>query len=222
MNVIKGLIIKDILQLKNYKKTLIIFVLIFILVSISEGDGIGNMLPIIITLGFGMFSMASFNYDELTKTDRYILTFPITKKQIVFAKYIFVICSTIIGSIVGTILSVILTLIINKQIPNIEEFIVLGLGAILEIGLIQAIQIPCVYKWGAEKGRIQMVLVTGLILFIIGGLIFVAKKANIQFLTNNILENINGFLPIIFIITTIIMYFISYKVAYKIYDKKEI
>ncbi len=35
MNVIKGLIIKDILQLKNYKKTLIVFILIFTLTSIS-------------------------------------------------------------------------------------------------------------------------------------------------------------------------------------------
>ena len=44
MNIIKGLIIKDILQLKNYRKTLVVFILIFMLVSISEIDGIGNML----------------------------------------------------------------------------------------------------------------------------------------------------------------------------------
>ena len=88
MNVIKGLITKDILQLKTYKKTLIIFIVIFTLTSISGEGGIGNMLAIMLTLGFGMFSMASFNYDELNKADRYILTLPLTKKEVVLSKYI--------------------------------------------------------------------------------------------------------------------------------------
>lgn len=151
MNVIKGLITKDILQLKNYKKTLIVFILIFTLTSISEKTGVENMLAIILTLGFGMFSMASFNYYELNKTDRYILTLPLTKRQVILSKYILVICSTIIGSIIGIILGCIVTLVINKQFPNIGELISVGLGGIFGIGLIQAIQIPCVYKWGAKK-----------------------------------------------------------------------
>lgn len=222
MNVIKGLITKDILQLKTYKRTLIIFIVIFTLTSISGEGGIGKMLAIMLTLGFGMFSMASFNYDELNKADRYILTLPLTKKQVVLSKYILVICSTIIGSIIGITLGVILTFAINKQVPNIEELISVGLGSVLGIGLIEAIQIPCVYKWGAEKGRIQMVIVTALVALLAGGIIFIGEKANIQLPTNNILNILNTFLPLIFIGLIIIIYYISYKVAYKIYDKKEI
>lgn len=222
MNVIKGLIIKDILQLKNYKKTLIVFILIFTLTSISGTDGTGNMLAIMLTLGFGMFSMASFNYDELNKADRYILTFPLTKKQVVLSKYILVIGSTVIGSILGTILGFIVTFAINKQVSNIEELILAGLGGILGIGLIEAIQIPCVYKWGAEKGRIQMVIVTAFVALLTGGVMFIGEKVNIQFTSNNILDMLSRFLPLIFIVVTIVMYYISYKVAYKIYEKKEI
>ena len=222
MNVIKGLITKDILQLKTYKRTLIIFIVIFTLTSISGEGGIGKMLAIMLTLGFGMFSMASFNYDELNKADRYILTLPLTKKQVVLSKYILVICSTVIGSIIGITLGVILTFAINKQVPNIEELISVGLGSVLGIGLIEAIQIPCVYKWGAEKGRIQMVIVTALVALLAGGIIFIGEKADIQLPENYILNILNTFLPLIFIGLTIIIYYISYKVAYKIYDKKEI
>lgn len=222
MNVIKGLIIKDILQLKNYKKTLIVFILIFTLTSISGTDGTGNMLAIMLTLGFGMFSMASFNYDELNKADRYILTFPLTKKQVVLSKYILVIGSTVIGSILGTILGVIVTFAINKQVSNIEELILAGLGGIFGIGLIEAIQIPCVYKWGAEKGRIQMVIVTAFVALLAGGVIFIGEKINIQFTSNNIFDMLSRFLPLGFIVVIIAMYYISYKVAYKIYEKKEI
>lgn len=222
MNVIKGLIIKDILQLKNYKKTLIVFILIFTLTSISGTDGTGNMLAIMLTLGFGMFSMASFNYDELNKADRYILTFPLTKKQVVLSKYILVIGSTVIGSILGTILGFIVTFAINKQVLNIEELILAGLGGIFGIGLIEAIQIPCVYKWGAEKGRIQMVIVTAFVALLAGGVIFIGEKINIQFTSNNIFDMLSRFLPLGFIVVIIAMYYISYKVAYKIYEKKEI
>ena len=133
-----------------------------------------------------------------------------------------VICSTVIGSIIGITLGVILTFAINKQVPNIEELISVGLGGVLGIGLIEAIQIPCVYKWGAEKGRIQMVIVTALVALLAGGIIFIGEKANIQFPANNILEIFSKFLPLIFIGITIIIYFISYKVSYKIYFKKEI
>ena len=222
MNIIKGLIIKDILQLKNYKKTLIVFILIFTLTSISGTDGTGNMLAIMLTLGFGMFSMASFNYDELNKADRYILTFPLTKRQVVLSKYILVIGSTVIGSILGTILGFIVTFAFNKQVSNIEEHILAGLGGIFGIGLIEAIQIPCVYKWGAEKGRIQMVIVTAFVALLAGGVIFIGEKINIQFTSNNIFDMLSRFLPLGFIVVIIAMYYISYKIAYKIYEKKEI
>lgn len=222
MNVIKGLITKDILQLKSYKRTLIIFIMVFALTSISMENGIGNILAIMLTLGFGMFSMASFNYDELNKADRYILTLPLTKKEVVLSKYILVIASTVIGSIIGMIFSYIVTFVMSKQVPNIVEIISVGLGGILGIGLIEAIQIPCVYKWGAEKGRIQMVIVTAVVALLSGGIIFIGEKANIQLPANNILNTLNTFLPLIFIGLTIIIYYISYKVAYKIYDKKEI
>ncbi len=222
MNVIKGLITKDILQLKSYKRTLIIFIIIFTLTSISGEGGIGNILAIMLTLGFGMFSMASFNYDEFNKADRYILTLPLTKKEVVLSKYILVICSTVIGSIIGTILSYIFTFVMSKEMPNIEELIAIGLGGILGIGLVEGIQIPCIYKWGAEKGRIQMVIVTAIVALLAGGIMFIAEKANIQLPANNILNILNTFLPLIFIGITIIIYYISYRVAYKIYSKKEI
>lgn len=40
----------------------------------------------------------------------------------------------------------------------------------------------------------------------------------------NILEvkNISAFLPLILIVATLIMYYISYRISYKIYDRKEL
>ena len=107
MKFLSGLITKDLLQLKSYKKTLIIYILIFVLTGFAQETtkGVGVMIAVMLTLGFGMFGMATFNYDEQAKTDRYILTFPLNKKEILVSKYVLIIGSTIIGAIVGIIAS---------------------------------------------------------------------------------------------------------------------
>lgn len=223
MNIISGLIIKDLLQLKSYRKTLIIFILIFVFSGIAQETtkGVGVMIAVMLTLGFGMFGMATFNYDEQSKADRYILTFPLTKKEILISKYILIISATIIGAVVGIIASSLLVFIIDKQLPDLYDYINVALGGILGVGLIEAIQIPCVYKWGAEKGRIQMFIVAAIIMLLIGGIFLMIQNANVNIPVNNILKMINDFLPIILILGTLIIYYISYKVTYRIYKNRE-
>lgn len=223
MNIISGLITKDLLQLKSYRKTLIIFILIFVFSGIAQETtkGVGVMIAVMLTLGFGMFGMATFNYDEQSKADRYILTFPLTKKEILISKYILIISATIIGAVVGIIASSLLVFIIDKQLPDLYDYINVALGGILGVGLIEAIQIPCAYKWGAEKGRIQMFIVAAIIMLLIGGIFLMIQNANVNIPVNNILKMINDFLPIILILGTLIIYYISYKVTYRIYKNRE-
>ena len=223
MNIISGLITKDLLQLKSYRKTLIIFILIFVFSGIAQETtkGVGVMIAVMLTLGFGMFGMATFNYDEQSKADRYILTFPLTKKEILISKYILIISATIIGAVVGIIASSLIVFIIDKQLPDLYDYINVALGGILGVGLIEAIQIPCVYKWGAEKGRIQMFIVAAIIMLLIGGIFFVVQEANINFPISNMLNTITNFLPIVLILATLIIYYISYIVSYKIYKNRE-
>lgn len=220
MNIIKGLILKDLLQLKSYKRTLIVYILIFILTGFAQETtkGIGVMVAVMLTLGFGMFSMASFNYDEQAKSDGYFLTFPLTKRNILLAKYILVILSTIVGAIVGVLASILIIYFIDKQFPNINDILYTILGGIFGVGLIEAIQIPCVYKWGAEKGRIQMFIVAALIVVLALGVLSFASDLNISILANKT-EN---FIPIVLTLLIILIYYISYKVSYKIYKNKEI
>lgn len=220
MNIIKGLILKDLLQLKSYKRTLIVYILIFILTGFAQETtkGIGVMVAVMLTLGFGMFSMASFNYDEQAKSDGYFLAFPLTKKNILLAKYILVILSTIVGAVVGVLASTLIIYFIDKQLPNINDILYTILGGIFGVGLIEAIQIPCVYKWGAEKGRIQMFIVAALIVALALGVLSFASDLNISISANKI-ENL---IPIILTLLVILIYYISYKVSYKIYKNKEV
>lgn len=222
MNIIKGLIIKDLLQLKSYRKSLIAFIVIFILVSMSQESTVevGNMLVLMMTLGLGMFSIATFNYDEMSKADRYILTLPLTRKQVVRAKYVLVIGSTIVGSLMGIILGGIITFVMSKTIPNLLDLGLMALGGILGIGLVESIQIPCIYKFGAEKGRIQTFMMTAVVALLAGGIFYMGEKANLPI--GNLFESLNQFLPFVLIIAVVVMYGISYRISVGIFSKKEI
>lgn len=221
----KGLIIKDLLQLKSYLKTLIIFITVFILISIEpENLNIDGILIIMMILGFGMFGMATFSYDEMAKADRYILTMPFTRKEVVLSKYILLFCLTVIGSILGIILNIITSLILKNSLPDILELISMALGGVFGISLIQSIYIPSIYKYGSEKGRIYVFIGTIVIAFLLGGIVTLGEKILTNFtidfsFLNNVLQS---YISLILLILVLIIYFISYKISYKIYSKKEL
>lgn len=225
MTAIKGLMIKDLLQLKSYKRMMIVYIIIFTCSAIAQSDaaGIEGTLIIMFAFGFGMFSTATFSYDEMAKSDGFILTLPTTKKDLVISKYILVIVLTTIGAILGVMLSIIIITAIYRQFPNIIELLVIGTGSILGMSFVESVRICCIYKYGVTKGRMLILIITAIAALLVGGIIYVGINLNIELPSDVTFSNILvNFLPIIFIATTAIIYYISYKVSYKIYIKKEI
>ena len=100
---------------------------------------------------------------------------------------------------------------------DMESLFSTTIGSMFGIALIQAIQIPSIYKWGAERGRIQMFVIL-IAIAVLGTLLFGAlKEIDFTFLANMF----NQYGLIIIILLTIIIYFISYKISLKIYKNKD-
>lgn len=224
MNRIKGLIIKDLLQLKTYRKTLILFIFVFVVSGMQQEtmDSAMSMITIMLILVFGMVGIGTFSYDEMAKADRYILTLPLTRKEVVRAKYVLVILLTLIGAVVGVLASGIISYVMSKELPDFLELISYALVGILGIAFVEGIQIPCIYKFGAEKGRIQIFIVIAIMAFLLGGIFYIGEKININLPVNNILNILTNYMPLVLLTATVIIYFVSYKIAYKLYSKKEI
>ena len=161
----KGLIIKDLLQLKSYKKNLLYSFIIysFLIISQKEASDIITVGTIMITLLFSMLTLATFSYDEKNHADRYILSFPLTRKEIILSKYFLSIIMIVLGALLGGTLSCILSWIRLNELPNFENLFSTILGGMVGISLIQAIQIPCIYRFGSEKGRMQIYIIALLI-----------------------------------------------------------
>ena len=225
MNMIKGLIEKDLYNLSSYKTSLII-VIIFCGIAII-GTGNINLGPIIICTIIGMISLSTFSYDEISKSNKYILTLPTNRKEIIKAKYILAIGSTILGGILGIILTIIIANIMNYVRPdnlidlNYESLITTTIGGMFGISLIQAIQIPSIYKWGAEKGRVQMFILVFILIVLVAGVGYLIMKSSFNIDLAKIENIMQQYGLILLLALMAVMYYISYKVSNKIYSKKE-
>ncbi len=222
---IKGLLKKDLYNLASYKTTLIIIV-IFCGMAIIGTDAIywGS---VVIGIIVGMISLSTFSYDEMAKSNRYILTLPVTRKEIVLEKYILAIGATILGSLLGFVLTLLIGNIMNYVRPdnvidiNIDTLLATTIGGLFGVSLIQAIQIPSIFKWGAEKGRIQMFIVLFVLALIGAGVGFLIKESGLSVDIEKLESVLKNFGLFLLVLLSFIIYFISYKVSYKIYKNKE-
>ncbi|EGT4560330.1 TPA: ABC-2 transporter permease, partial [Clostridioides difficile] len=210
----KGLILKDLLNLKGNIKFILLFIIMFGFMS-SLGDGnVNNFIGVIIVLCTTMI-VSTFSYDDLNKWDSYVLTMPINRNDIVLSKYLTMLIFSFIGVLVSLIVSVTIGYFKNTLILN-ETLLINAL--ILSISVcFGSLILPLIYKFGTERARLLMILC-----FLVPTLALLVFKS--------ILENISSPISIEIILNTlvyslpfvaILLFVISYFISSKIYSKKE-
>ena len=214
----KGLLIKDILNMKNYMKQLVLVLIFFIAYGIflKNGTFVGTM----ITLMLSMQVITTMSYDEYAKWDKYALTMNINRKDIIISKYIFFTISIIIGIVVGITTSIAINQI-AKLDTGMNEIIETSIVVPCVFAILFSIIIPVVFKTGVEKGRIVMMLILFIPAILVGAIVKISEKANITMPSPSNLEILMKFGVLGLVLLTILAVFISYKVSLSIYNKKE-
>ena len=214
----KGLIIKDILNLRNYMKQLILVFIFFVAYGIflKNGTFVGSM----ITLMLSMQVITTMSYDEYAKWDKYALTMNVNRKDIVLSKYVFFIMSIFIGMVIGIITSIAINQMANLNI-EIEEIIITSVMVPCIFAILFSIIIPIVFKVGVEKARVVMMAVFFIPTILVFAVVKMAQKSNIQMPDEATLDMIIKFGFIGVLILTILIVFASYKISLSIYNKKE-
>ncbi len=223
MNVIKGLIVKDFQTIKSYKSTILSMIIIFMIGGFLNED-ILTFLPITIPLCFEMLGISSFSYDNLAKADKYLLTFPINKKDIVKARYIYILLFTLLGALLGLVFTFIAQGIKTSNFFD-KEFLsntlAIIMGSLLSLMFLQVFQIPIMYKFGAEKGRIiQLIMIVALMIGV--SLIITTLMQLFGISLDNFIVMLKDYLIAILGMVVIILYILSFAISYKIYERKEI
>lgn len=153
----------------------------------------------------GMIPVTLLSYDERDGWDKYSLTLPCTRAQLVSAKYL-------IGLIFGGVvfLLVELLLLIGLSMGGNFDFLSMS-SALLLMGLLgPSILMPFVFKFGSEKGRIAYYFVLALLFAVIAFLIGMGFYVYLE-----------GFSWVV-IGAAVLLYLGSWRLSIHFYEKREL
>ncbi len=145
-----ALILKDIATLK---KTLLLTITICVALAIyGIYENAIFMIPLICAMIPLILTAISFGYDTKSNFEQYAFSMPIKKSSYVLSKLFFAFAFGLIGSICIFILLTI------QNIMTIEYIVFISIITLIASILMSAIQLPFILKYGAEKGRLIIVI----------------------------------------------------------------
>lgn len=145
-----ALILKDIATLK---KTLLLTIAICIaLVVYGIYENAIFMIPLICAMIPIILTAIAFGYDTKSKFEQFAFSMPIKKSSYVLSKLFFAFAFGIIGSVCMFIL---LTVQNKMSTDNIVLISIITLVASISAS---AVQLPFILKYGADKGKLIMVI----------------------------------------------------------------
>ena len=207
-----GLIYKDLMVMR---KTLALYMVIFAVygyMGIVYNQG-GLLFAMVLVLS-AMLPVSSIAYDERCKWDKIANTAPLSRKEIVMAKYLFAILLTVFSVAVCFVIY-----LFDSRMPMTEKLIMcymLTMGGMLY----QALLLPVNIKFGAEKGRnimLAIMFVPVLLVVAVSNTGLVDLSAVVQFLENN-----EQLIPYIVTATVAVVYAASVTLSVKIYENKDL
>lgn len=207
----KGVLVKDLyIARSNIFVTIVSLVVLgFGLSFLLETSALLVLAPVAATTA----AFISITSDAASKWNKNVITMPVSRNQIIGEKFLFYILLAVLGLLTALIPCVVLACFgTDITLHSLLLYGSIGISATLLAG---GISLPCAYLFDPEKSQIVFMMsfmastgiITGLVLLI--NLVFPVK------------ENILPAFGIVLIIS-VIWFFISYRIAVKVYQKRDI
>jgi ABC-2 type transport system permease protein len=214
----KGLILKDLI---NLKKNVKIFAVLAVLYGFMSFASDASFFSSIFTMLIALLTLSAFSYDDLAKWDIYALTLPVSREDMVRAKYIVMLLLALLGAIIGTIATVIIK-IIQKDTDILSGLQSPWLGGAVVI-LFYSIAFPFITKLGVEKARFIFFAIYAIpfaIIYFVGNAVEKGEMvipARVISLAERLIHNGTILIPLVLLFALAV----SYTVSIGIYRKKE-
>ncbi|MDF2654538.1 MAG: hypothetical protein K0R19_1012 [Bacillota bacterium] len=208
-----GLLLKDFYSLRQYGKTMLFMLVFFAFLSAGMDNPASFFEGFMIIMSM-MMAIYSFSYDNLAKWDRFGLSLPVTRTEVVAGKYLLSLILCMLGGILAFLLSSVILTFRPVEDFGLKEHLY-SLVGVSAIGIfLFSILLPLIFKFGVEKSR----------LFLIA--IFAAPTAavisfgqlGIELPSGVVLLGLLKLLPLI----AVVAFLLSFLVSNRIYCSKEI
>lgn len=155
----KSLIIKDLYNIGHNMKSLIFMLAVFAVIFVPSFGPDGYLMMSVFMCA--MMEVTTFAFDENSNWARYALIMPLTKKSLVAGKFVVLAIFCAFGSLVGLVVGAVGGLItgaVSLSLAGMGELLLMALTG-WSFGMVfGGIVIPLLFKFGAEKGRMLMMV----------------------------------------------------------------
>lgn len=209
----KSLLIKEFYNIKDTMKTNILIMLVLSVFSVIK-NGSAAIMPITV-IGMSTLIVPSMRAEKEKDWNKFELTMPINRKEIVASKYILYLILCLMGLALGAIVNVCgMAFSQLSSFDNIDIYLYISMIIALVSG---SVLIPLVYKLGVDKSEtLSLVCYSIPIATLVGLLLYLKERIH----TLETISHLRLWLILILVVTFVI-FLISGVVSYKIYKKKQ-
>ena len=153
-----GLMRKDLCLLLQRSRALAIMVGVGVIIGFSTD---GGFLMGYLTMISAILSIGTISYDEFDNGYPFLLTLPVTRKRYVTAKYLFCLASNLAGWAAASVIFAGCCLVKGEgfRMEQLTE----ALAFLPVAGLMTAVMLPLQLKYGAEKSRLALAVLAGVV-----------------------------------------------------------
>lgn len=201
----KALLLKDFYMITKYCRNILLLVLIFFIAGILSFDNAFLIIyPLVVV---GMIPITLISYDEKFQWDRYSVTFPWSRKQLVTERYL--LTAIILGiTWLLSLLSVTIHAVTSNDWDAFSYMPVL-----ISLGLFSpTLVLPFVFKLGTERARM-------IYYFYIGLLVAIMVVSTMALSFSNFLIH---FPPVLAVTVSVLLFLGSWQLSIRFYQKREL
>ena len=155
----KSLILKDLFNIGHNAKSML-FILVVFAVALIPFSGVEGYIFVCAIL-CSMMIVTTFSFDDNSKWTRYAMIMPVSKKELVVGKFVVLAIFCAVGSLFGLVIGSIGGFAMRKitfDFAGIGELLFLALAAWVISLIFGSMSIPLVFKFGAEKGCVLLLV----------------------------------------------------------------
>ena len=212
----KGLIYKDIVILKKQLSILTIFLIVYGGFCASRVFDLSILFALVVIWGVTI-PMSSISMDDASHWDRYAAATPVGRQGVVAGKYLFTLLVVLLSTAVGCALTLCLVMVgLTEESPIALLQVILTCGAVTL--LLDAVLLPFLLKYGAEKTRLINVIIFTVAF---GGAILLGGAMGHTVFVSRLSDWLIAVLPAGFLLLSAGGFILSYSIAQTIYARKE-
>ncbi|MGB4610038.1 MAG: ABC-2 transporter permease [Saccharofermentanales bacterium] len=208
-----ALIYKDLVALRKALFSLIFIMFIVGFLTVRQGNIM--TLPLMFILVPLILLGMLWGSDTKSNVDQYIIPGPVTRKTIVLSRYVFV----WIVAVIGTLFTILLKLFLRDGILLEIPWYLIAVTMPLLVTAISMIQLPLMYKFGAEKARLIFVVLY-FVVFALFSYIGGNKELIAKFMDKLILLDLR-LIGLAILGVSLLLNIVSFALSTAIYTKKE-